>query len=841
MGLSTALNSALSGLRATQAGLELVANNVANVDTQGYTRKTLQLNAAINGDKAAGVRVGDVQRELDTYLRRQVQVETSGWSYTQVAASTLDRLQRMFGVPGSANAFDTMVNNFANALDSLVTTPDSQSARANVLSTAQLMSQSLNRASTEIQALRADADRSLADAAVRVNAILQDIGRIQNQITGAAGSTLPAAEIYDERDRLLEELSGFMDIQVLSHSNDQITIYTGSGIALFDGTPANVVFDRQVNVRAETQYSSDPAERSIGTILIQTMGNNFDLLGPGGVQSGSIRAYAEMRDEALVQAQTQLDELAAAMAQALGTNIVSDTDPAGGFGINLSGLQRGNMVTLSFTEGGQNYTVTLVNVADPANPNVTNDLTPDPNDIVIGVNFDFTNPAGTAAAINAALAAHPDLPGDVPAITLDGTALAPVIGAAASGAETVTGIRAGITTTVLADNGLAIPLFVDAGRGNQAYTGSLEGVPQSVGFAGRIALNPALLADPAKLVVYQTTQNSVGYPAEATAVMAFDINDYAPGDTFTFRIGSGTPVTLTMGSVTPTPATVTGTVQGLDPLATLDTLGLADGEAITVTTDTGPVTFTITDATTETLGDLINGLNGGGADITVTLDADGALQIVSNNTDDSIAVSGDMNAVFGLAGGAAAPGTASSGDFQDQAGFLAALNTALGTDGSAFFDGADMLSIELTSRTRALVLSGEIADGLGMTGTHDPRTPTLQGDTTRPKFLRDAFEFSSRLFGADTGVGGRMSPYEGSISGFARQIVEMQGRNAEMASRVAEGQEIVLTSLKDRFSQKSGVNLDQEMSSLVSLQTAYAANARVMSVIQEMFDLLMLR
>ena len=70
-------------------------------------------------------------------------------------------------------------------------------------------------------------------------------------------------------------------------------------------------------------------------------------------------------------------------------------------------------------------------------------------------------------------------------------------------------------------------------------------------------------------------------------------------------------------------------------------------------------------------------------------------------------------------------------------------------------------------------------------------------------------------------------------------MVEAQGANAEHAERLDEGQSVALAAIESRFAEESGVNIDQEMAQLVQLQTAYGANARVMTAVRDMMDLLM--
>jgi flagellar hook-associated protein 1 FlgK len=116
MSIAQALNSSLSGLRATQAGLTVVATNVANAQTAGYIRRDLNLIETAAGDLGSSVRIAGINRELDAYVQRQLRVETSGGAYADLQAQFYQQLQQIYGSPGSDGAIDTVFNNFTNAI-----------------------------------------------------------------------------------------------------------------------------------------------------------------------------------------------------------------------------------------------------------------------------------------------------------------------------------------------------------------------------------------------------------------------------------------------------------------------------------------------------------------------------------------------------------------------------------------------------------------------------------------------------------------------------------------------------------------------------------------------------
>ena len=120
-----------------------------------------------------------------------------------------------------------------------------------------------------------------------------------------------------------------------------------------------------------------------------------------------------------------------------------------------------------------------------------------------------------------------------------------------------------------------------------------------------------------------------------------------------------------------------------------------------------------------------------------------------------------------------------------------------------------------------------------------PTSTTANGNPARPQFLLDALTKAQRVFSPETGIGVTRNPFNGTVTAFAREIVETQGRDSTTARNLDEGQQVVMKSLEDRFQQTSGVNIDTEMANLVQLQNAYAANARVMTTVKDMLDLLL--
>src|SRR4051812_29590102 len=310
MSLMSALTAATSGLRTTQDGINLVAQNVANADTAGYVRRRLNAVEALSGTNAAGVRTGAIERVLDVVAQKQLRLETSGAAYTSLTARFAGNLDQLFGAPGSASSLDSMMNGFTTAAQGLLSDPSSYSARSAVIDAGSALASQIATTADGVQSLRTEAEERIGSAVTRANELLAGIAGVNAKITGQ-GSNAASSTLLDDRDRLIGELSQLMDVQTVQGENNSITLMTTAGLTLFNGTaPVKLVFDSQAPLRAAQLYSSDDSVRGVGTIKVASgNGTPFAIDPHTAFRSGEIAAAFELRDTTLVQAQRQLDEL----------------------------------------------------------------------------------------------------------------------------------------------------------------------------------------------------------------------------------------------------------------------------------------------------------------------------------------------------------------------------------------------------------------------------------------------------------------------------------------------------------------------------------------------------
>ena len=613
MSLGSALATAMAGLRANQAALSITSSNIANAQTPGYVSQSINQVEVISGDTGASVLVTGVNRQLNQFIQSQLRTETAGGAYADQMASVLTQLQSIYGAPGSAGSLETAYSNFTTALQALSTTSGSSSSQISAVNAAQAMAQQLNSTTQGIQTLRTNAEQDLNISVGQANAAMTQIANLNTQLQGLNSTDPTAATLMDQRDQAINQLSQLMDIKVSTTGNNQTSVYTSNGVELVGAQASQLSFNSQGTLSANSQWNSNPALSSVGTITCTLAnGAKVDMIATNSISSGQIAADVTLRDKTLVQAQAQVDQLAASMSSALSDKTTAGTAVAGppaGFSLDLSNTLPGNSISLTYTDAATKtqHQVSIVNVTDPAALPLQN--APNANPKQIG--FDFSTM--TSAQLNTAFA------GSNLQFNLSGSTL--TVTNTLANSATVNAASVTKTASSLANGNLQFPLFTD---GNALYTGVITGAgAQQTGLAGRITVNAALVADPSKFTVYNTS----------------------------------------------------------------------------------PVT----------------------------------------------------NA----------------------------------------------------------------------------------GDTSRPDYLYSQLTTGTYTYSPQTGLGTAATPFKGTLSGFMQQFLSQQANASTSATQLQQGQDVVVSALQQKMNSTSGVNIDTEMSNLISIQNTYAANAHVMSVVQTMMTSLM--
>ena len=546
MSLGSALATAMSGLRANQAALSIVSSNVANAQTPGYVTESINQVEVASGGTGASVSVLGVNRQLNQFVQSQLRSETSGGAYADQMANVLTQLQSVYGTPGSAGSLETAFSNFTTAVQSLSTTSGSSSSQIAAGSAAQALAQQLNATTQGIQTLRTNAEQDINISVGQANSAMTLIAQINTQLQGMSPTDPAGATLMDQRDAAIDQLSQLMDIRVSSTGNNQTTVYTSNGVELVGAQASTLSFNSQGTLSANSQWNSNPALSTAGTITCTLAnGAKIDMIATNSITSGQIAADVTLRDKTLVQAQAQVDQLAASISTAASNTTTAGTAapaalaPKAGFDLDLTNVLPGNTINLTYTDNATNtqHNVTIVRVDDPAALPLSN-AGGNPNNPVIGVNFSG-GMASVVSQLNSALGGA-----NLQFSNPSGSTLRVVD--SGTGAATVNAASVTTTASSLVNGSPQLPLFTD---GNSLYTGAITATgSQQTGLAGRITVNPALLSDPSKFTVYNTSPAT--QPGDTTR-SDFLYSQLTSGNfTYSPQTGLGTATTPFTGTLT---------------------------------------------------------------------------------------------------------------------------------------------------------------------------------------------------------------------------------------------------------------------------------------------------
>ncbi len=307
MSINGVLNSAVSGLNASQTAMRTASTNIANVNTPGYARTQVVTAPLTQVGAGAGVEIQTIRRIADQFLQRAGMLATADAAGAERAFAMMDRLQAQFGSLDDPGSLFGRIDATMEPLTQLTSTPSSAGDRAAAVSAIQAVLDEAERLSLETRALRAEADARISASITRVNELLTDIaelngdiqrGRLQGDATGAENA----------QAALIDELSGLLDVRATTKNIGGVELRTGDGQLLLGQNAATLEYDRVGSGQFGTAYSQIILRPGQGVAPIA-----FD----PHIKSGEIAALIKMRDQELPAVAAELAELAAGYADAL--------------------------------------------------------------------------------------------------------------------------------------------------------------------------------------------------------------------------------------------------------------------------------------------------------------------------------------------------------------------------------------------------------------------------------------------------------------------------------------------------------------------------------------------
>ncbi len=303
MTLNLALNSAISGLSTAQAGLDVISNNIANVNTEGYTRKVFQPESLVLAGQGAGVQLGDIINNVDQNLLKDMRSQHSAVGLLSTSNTYYRRIQDTFGTTAGNSSISHQVNAMQQEFTTLTTAPDSVSQQLAAVQAGVNTAAGLANMTRTVQTLRLNADNEISGAMNDINSYLNTIASLNDTISFNAATAKQTEDLEDKRDLALNKLSDLIDVRYFKNQNGSITVFTSDGTTLVDSDPVKMSHVSLSQVSPTSSYAGGDFNGIFAGVRDITT----------SIRSGKLKGLIDMRDSTLPDLQAQIDELASSL------------------------------------------------------------------------------------------------------------------------------------------------------------------------------------------------------------------------------------------------------------------------------------------------------------------------------------------------------------------------------------------------------------------------------------------------------------------------------------------------------------------------------------------------
>jgi len=307
----SALSSAKLGLLAQQLAIEVTGQNIANVETEGYSRQdvTFEANTPRHAIKygsmhqiGTGVRVAGIERAHDQFLFEQIMDEGDLSGSTEVKKDIFEQLEVLFN-EGSGRSLNDALSSFFASVHDLAANARGLSERADLVSKAEHLVSTFNQTGKQLFTIQRNIDATIETEVAEINSLTTQIGKLNESIhANEPASQYKANDLRDNRDRLVKELSKKIDIQLIEESDNQISLTLKDGTAL-------VLKDRVFKLSTSLNGDND----SFKDVNIE-YGSGLKNI-TSTITGGELRGYLDMRDTEVESILDKMNILSASFIQ----------------------------------------------------------------------------------------------------------------------------------------------------------------------------------------------------------------------------------------------------------------------------------------------------------------------------------------------------------------------------------------------------------------------------------------------------------------------------------------------------------------------------------------------
>lgn len=330
LSLFGSLNTALLGIYTHKLAMNVVGHNIANSSTEGYSRQrpvivtthplTVQFSNILT--LGTGSQVKDIQRVRDLFLDLQYRQVTNRYTYFETTYSNLHYIEQLL-TGTSESGITSLYDYFLSTAEEVITDPTNVAAKREFVTSANQMVTNIKDFYQRLQQLREDINQELFQMVDKVNSLVANLAKLNEQIRIATALKSTPNDLLDERDRILDELSGYANISYYETKDGQTILMFGDQVVLSGSV--------QTRIRAlERPYAKGFYELFVGNSRVT-------------IADGKIKALLDLRDSTIVKYMSYLDEFAITLSDKLNLIHREGFDSTG----KISGLNLFNPMTVT--------------------------------------------------------------------------------------------------------------------------------------------------------------------------------------------------------------------------------------------------------------------------------------------------------------------------------------------------------------------------------------------------------------------------------------------------------------------------------------------------------------
>ena len=320
--LITSLHTGASGIFVNQTGVQVAGNNIANVNTTGYSKQTAAITSSTPLQQGGllygtGSTVDTIDRAGDVFVIQQLVNQSAVYGEYEAADIPLSDIEQILEISDSSLSSD--IDNFFNAWETLSSNPAGATERQQVIQEGEDLASRFNQINQQLTDVVESINSSIESLIPSLNDQLQQIAGLNQSIMEAEVTGDSANTLRDQRDLLVQEVSESCGATIYSAGNGMTCLQLDNGLPLVTGDVASTFSVERVDGLAQVTLTSGQSSFSLA-------GEDF---------GGTLKGLHDVRDETIPEIQDDIDRLAYEIATAVNTTHVTGIDQNGDSGLDL--------------------------------------------------------------------------------------------------------------------------------------------------------------------------------------------------------------------------------------------------------------------------------------------------------------------------------------------------------------------------------------------------------------------------------------------------------------------------------------------------------------------------